>query len=563
MPAVPSTESFEASTARAADEQSSSAAAPEPPAGGRLGKLFSRGDAKPAAAPADPLSELRAENETLRVVAANAGFARLVKELHRSAGGENGPSTTALLERSAGGASWMIRASAGGEMSNAAFRTLPDPLKPPKRAEPLPSPAPSLAGAWAVPVAGGGRTGLWIAPQPPTGDDEGRGRRLWEMVGDVLWRRFVTDQALSAARGALALRDAQVALYAAALKDGEPQVVLTRLLQALAAACEADRTVLHTTGKSGLRIAAAGAELSGPVAAVAAEQDAKLAAAVPGTLASGEGDDSLSEHNVLTEHNVATFDRAALAAVGVKSLVGRAAGAMIGGASNGAALLVLKADAGPLPPHAAPTLAWAAGFFADVLPRCTRAAAASRLAKKDGLTGLANRRAFDEQLAALSAAAVATGGDLALLMCDLDHFKSVNDTHGHAVGDRVLKEAAAAIREALAGCRSDDAAVAARYGGEELVVLLPNFGPAGARRMAERIRESIAQIALPSGGPRTHVSTSVGFAVAPFDAADGQDLLHAADAALYAAKTGGRNRVMRASTGDAAVQSADVSSVPR
>ncbi|MFH5803685.1 diguanylate cyclase domain-containing protein [Alienimonas sp. DA493] len=517
---------------------------PEPAvdaADGPAGAAPSHGEAK-SPSPADAIAALQKENDLLRAIAENMGHQRLVRTLHEIAAGEDGPSCTALLERSSGGASWLERGAGGREMARAVVRTLPDPAKLPKRPEPLPSPPPSLAGAWAVPLSGGGRTGLWIAPTPPTDGDEGRGRRLWELVGDALWTRFVTSEALSAARGALALRDAQVALYAAAAKDGEPQAVLTRLLTALASACGAERAALYTSGRDGRRIAAAGAELPRPVAAVAAEQEAKLAAAAPVRLAAGEG-----------ENGVIAFDQAALARIGVRSLIGRAAGVSIGGGASAASLLVMKADAAPLPPHAERTLAWAGGFFADVLPRCTKAAAANRLARRDGLTGLANRRTFDERLTALFASAAATHGDLAVLMCDLDHFKSVNDTHGHAVGDRVLKEAAAAIQEALAHSRSGDAAVAARYGGEELVVLLPDFGPGGAARIAERIRESIARIELPAGGPRTHVTTSLGLALYPHDAEDAESLMHAADAALYAAKTGGRNRIVRAGEGSAAV----------
>ncbi|NNJ26932.1 hypothetical protein LzC2_30280 [Planctomycetes bacterium LzC2] len=499
--------------------------------------------APPAGSPSapDPLGELKAENETLRIAASTVGYRRLVTELHRVAAGEAGPAGTALLERSSGGGSWTVRAFAGRELSTAVLRTLPDPLKPPRRTEPLPSPTPTLRGAWAVPLSGGGRTGLWIAPPPPTGGDEGRGRRLWELVGDAVWDRYVTGEALSVARDAIALRDAQVALYKAASESETPQTVLTQLLTTLAAACGADRAVLHTVGPDARRIAAAGVELSRPVAAVAAEQDAKLAYAV-------------AETSILapSPNGVVPFDREALAKIGVKSLFGRAAGTSLGGGGNAAVLLISKSDSGAFPSHAVRTLSWAGGFFASVLPRCSRAAVASRLARRDGLTGLANRRTFDEQLAGLSAAAVAARGDLAVLMFDLDHFKSVNDTHGHAAGDRVLREAAAAIQQVVSGCRSNDSAVAARYGGEELVVLLPNFGPAGAERVAEEIRAAVSRIELPPGGPRTHVTTSVGLAVLPFDADDAASLMSAADAALYAAKSGGRNRVVRARTRGAA-----------
>ena len=490
-----------------------------------------RGTGPAASESADPLADLRAENEALRTAIAGGTPSRLVKELFRLTGDAAAPrpAGSALFEASPGGG-WSLRAEAGEPFSTAALRTLPGPQSAPERPRPLADPAPSLKGAWVVPLAGAGRTGLWVAPPPPTGGDEGRGRRLWEAVGEALWTRYTSGEAIAAARGALALRDAQIALHAAAAEAGEPQAVLTRLLDALARAGGADRALLHTTGPRGRRIAGAGAALSGPVAAVAAEQEAKLAAAAGGAVGRG----------------VVGFDQEKLREIGVRTLIGRAAVAGVGGGAATAALLLVKADPAPFPPHARPVLAWAADFFADVLPRCTRAAAVTRLARRDALTGLANRRAFDERLAALTAETSAGGGDLTLLMCDLDHFKSVNDTHGHAVGDEVLKAAADAIREVLAGCRSNDVAVAARYGGEELVVLLPNFGPAGGMRVAERVREAIAEIALPEGGERSHASASVGAAVFPFDAAGPNELLRAADDALYAAKTGGRNRVARA-----------------
>ncbi|MEM9700904.1 MAG: diguanylate cyclase, partial [Planctomycetota bacterium] len=506
-----------------------------PPAEVQIGQKAVSNETPPSRGPGDPTAELKAENDLLRLAGSTAPVARVLRELREYGDAEPQPTGTALLERSASGASWSVRVSAGADFSNAVLRSLPDPGKPPRRAEPLVARTPSLDGAWAVPLSAGGRTGLWIAPPPPTGGDEGRGRRLWEFVGDALWHRFVTQDALSRTLRRMALRDAQVALYSAATGAGGPHETLTRLLAALAPACGADRAVLHTVGALERRIAAAGAELPRPVAEVAAEHEIYLARAVQTQLARRTG-----------KSRVALFDRDELEGIGVKTLIGRAAGVSIGGGTQNVILLLTKSETGPLPDHAVPVLSWAARFFAEALPNSAKAAAATREALRDGLTGLANRRAFDAELLRLSEQAIAGGGDLAVVMCDLDHFKSVNDVHGHAAGDDVLREAAAAIRDTLAGCRSTDAAMAARYGGEELAVLLPDFGPSGAERIAERIRAAVERIRLPPGGPRSHMSMSLGFAVAPFDGSDGPTLLKAADEALYAAKSGGRNRVVRA-----------------
>ncbi len=161
-------------------------------------------------------------------------------------------------------------------------------------------------------------------------------------------------------------------------------------------------------------------------------------------------------------------------------------------------------------------------------------------AVRDGLTGLYNRRDFQEQLPGLEQRTTARGHGLALLLVDVDHFKRVNDTHGHPAGDQVLRALGAVIRRA---CRADD--LAARYGGEEFVLALPVATPAQAAERAERLRADLAglQIAIP--GRSLQVTASIGVAVAP----PGRlrtlaGLLQAADAALYQAKAGGRDRVV-------------------
>jgi diguanylate cyclase (GGDEF)-like protein len=155
-----------------------------------------------------------------------------------------------------------------------------------------------------------------------------------------------------------------------------------------------------------------------------------------------------------------------------------------------------------------------------------------RLATRDGLTGLHNHRAFHEHLAREAADALRSGQPLALALIDLDHFKAVNDTHGHLIGDELLRAVAGAVAAAV---RAGD--VAARVGGEELAVLLPATGPAEAEAIAERLRRVVAA----AGGP-VPVTASVGVASAPAGTPP-VALLAAADDALYEAKRLGRNRV--------------------
>lgn len=156
----------------------------------------------------------------------------------------------------------------------------------------------------------------------------------------------------------------------------------------------------------------------------------------------------------------------------------------------------------------------------------------------DELTGLFNRRRFDDVLA--SAAARATDEDpIALVMLDLDRFKVINDTHGHPFGDTVLKAVAKVVKDT-----ARDRDLPARYGGEELAVVLATGDTEAARAFAERLREGIEALEL--GDDTTGavpVTASVGVASLPSDGENVGDLVRAADEALYRAKRGGRNRV--------------------
>jgi diguanylate cyclase (GGDEF)-like protein len=164
------------------------------------------------------------------------------------------------------------------------------------------------------------------------------------------------------------------------------------------------------------------------------------------------------------------------------------------------------------------------------------------LAATDGLTGLFNRRYFDSALARELARCDRNSTSLALLIADVDHFKSFNDTYGHAMGDLVLKKVAEVFGS---GLRKAD--VLARFGGEEFVVILPNVTARGALESAERLRSSVARSPLHPGGPRKSVTVSIGFALFPDDASDAKALLEAADGALYEAKRLGRDRVVATS----------------
>jgi diguanylate cyclase (GGDEF)-like protein len=157
----------------------------------------------------------------------------------------------------------------------------------------------------------------------------------------------------------------------------------------------------------------------------------------------------------------------------------------------------------------------------------------------DSLTGLANRRAFDEALQQAEKWASSTGRPITVVTLDLDHFKGINDTYGHAVGDEALQVVADAMRKVA---NQDD--VPARLGGDEFVLLL-RADQRSALRTVEQLRAIVAaDTTLPAGPPQL----SIGVAVMPAHAKTVDDLVRASDKALYAAKTGGRGRVALAGT---------------
>jgi len=168
--------------------------------------------------------------------------------------------------------------------------------------------------------------------------------------------------------------------------------------------------------------------------------------------------------------------------------------------------------------------------------------AVARESVTDELTGLSNRRGFEDALSLESERARRFGTKLGIVLLDLDNFKQINDTYGHLQGDAVLREVARVLRETV---REIDYPV--RYGGEEMAVLLPETDVEGALRFAERLRERIAELQIRPHAPGTlRVTASCGVAALPDVAVDGAGLVAAADAALYEAKRAGKNMSVRA-----------------
>lgn len=166
-----------------------------------------------------------------------------------------------------------------------------------------------------------------------------------------------------------------------------------------------------------------------------------------------------------------------------------------------------------------------------------RNAELTEVSRTDTLTGLPNRRHVEEQLGAVVSLAVRSGVVAAVAMVDIDLFKKVNDEHGHAAGDAVLRQVSARL---AAGVRCED--TLGRWGGEEFLAVLPRTTAADAATLAERLRRTVAstRCSLP-GGAEIAVTVSVGCAASAVESADG--LVKRADVALYEAKERGRNRV--------------------
>jgi len=208
--------------------------------------------------------------------------------------------------------------------------------------------------------------------------------------------------------------------------------------------------------------------------------------------------------------------------------------------------LYLAIDAGPIHDEAGNLIA-VVETLRDMTDQKRAEMALKTLATRDGLTGLANRRAFDEALQMEWSRAQRSGKPLALLFVDVDHFKLFNDRHGHQSGDECLRAVAAVIGESA--LRPLD--LAARYGGEEFAIIMPGIGTEGACKVAERLREAVMDLRIKhsASGAGPWVTLSIGVAtLVPGNEVGPDGFLGQADQALYAAKHLGRNRVISADT---------------
>jgi two-component system, cell cycle response regulator len=200
------------------------------------------------------------------------------------------------------------------------------------------------------------------------------------------------------------------------------------------------------------------------------------------------------------------------------------------------ALATERSDA--FPDTVRPTLQVLANQLAIALGNARAVKRLEEMATTDGLTGCLNKRAFLDELENKIRSAERFKKRLSLLVTDIDHFKSVNDTYGHATGDVVIKELGAILMRAK---RETDRV--ARFGGEEFCVLCEETDTEGAVQLAERIRDELARHVFQTELGKLSVTCSIGVATYPHDAKNGAELFEITDKALYAAKRGGRNRV--------------------
>jgi diguanylate cyclase (GGDEF)-like protein len=163
-------------------------------------------------------------------------------------------------------------------------------------------------------------------------------------------------------------------------------------------------------------------------------------------------------------------------------------------------------------------------------------------ANRDSLTGLYNKGYIMEQLDYHIELAKRSDDAMSLLMIDIDHFKTVNDTHGHLCGDEVLKELAGIFQERMRAVN-----IAGRYGGEEFVIIVPMSNFESAQHIAERLRKTVAQHDFRWGSRTVKITVSIGVAIWNKQSRSGKELVQIADDAMYEAKKGGRNRVVMGS----------------
>ena len=325
-------------------------------------------------------------------------------------------------------------------------------------------------------------------------------------------------------------------LHFKSITDGatdQPLQTLGQFASGLSQATGMDRTVLFLESRRG-------AEVASPVVEAGITLPASLAA----TWQAQESHFALA---VRQKPRAVLYDRSQLAATGIHDLWSQAIACPLfaEGRRLGTLVLSRQGDA-PVSSRVRKLVDWSSELFASTLLRIYRDAAIRRQARHDGLTDLANRRTFDALLAGeVDRVRLGLSEECSLVLADLDRFKSINDRYGHQAGDEVLRVTAQLLREQVGRMRVGERSLLARYGGEELAILLPGVGVAGALRIAEEIRKGIESRVIETGDHRLSITASLGVASCPLDGMSADKLVAAADAALYYAKSSGRNCVCR------------------
>ena len=201
-------------------------------------------------------------------------------------------------------------------------------------------------------------------------------------------------------------------------------------------------------------------------------------------------------------------------------------------------MIIGHREAGEFPTQRREMLEVVANQVAVTMQNARLYARMEEMAKFDALTGLANRRSFQTQLEQAMARHKRAGRTFGLVLIDIDHFKAVNDTYGHPVGDEVLRQVGATFSEQM---REID--VPARYGGEEFVLILEDTDLEGSRQVADRLRVAISELEFPTDKGLLQCTISLGIALGPWDSDEPHTLVDLADQALYHSKENGRNQV--------------------